>query len=68
MESTPKRVFIYEDQTGTAPYSEWLDHLRDQQAAAKIMIRITRIQFGGNLGAKEYWKDFKERYHGKESK
>jgi len=113
MESTPIRVFIYEDSSGKALYSSWLDSLRDRQAVAKIEIRVRRIRLG-NLGywapvgegvgelkidygpgyrvyfgqldstivvllcggdkksqrrdivkAKELWRNFKERYHGK---
>ncbi|PWU22285.1 MAG: addiction module protein [Bdellovibrio sp.] len=108
------KVLIYEGNDGHAPYSEWLSELRDQQAAAKIEVRIRRIRLGnmgywepvgegvgelkvdwgpgyrvyfGRIGAtvvvllcggdkktqkkdiikaKEFWLDFKERYHGKE--
>ena len=112
MESQPKRVLIYEDVNGKAPYSEWLKALRDRRAAAKIDIRIERIKLGnlgfwtsvgegvgelkidygpgyrvyfGQIGtkvivllcggdkktqakdianAKEFWRDFGERYYG----
>ena len=108
------KVLIYESSEGRAPYSQWLNDLRDIQAAAKIEVRVRRIRLG-NLGhwepvgegvgelkidygpgyriyfgrtgatiivllcggdkktqrkdiviAKEFWQDFKERYHGKE--
>lgn len=49
MEATPIRVLIYEATDGIAPYSQWLDRLRDIQAVAKIEVRVRRIQLG-NLG------------------
>ena len=52
VESVSKRVLIYEDPHGKAPYSEWVKGLRDKRAAAKIDIRIARISLG-NLG---YWE------------
>jgi putative addiction module killer protein len=51
MEAAPIRVLIYEHHDGNAPYAQWLDGLRDKQAAAKIEIRVRRIRLG-NLG---YW-------------
>ena len=106
------QVLIYEDQDGKAPYSDWVDGLRDKQGAVKIEFRVRRIRLGnlghwepvgegvfelkidhgpgyrvyfGRIGtmvvllcggdkktqrrdvvqAKEFWRDFKERYHGK---
>src|SRR5450755_1658633 len=49
MEATPMTVLIYESINGTAPYSQWLDALKDIQAAAKIEVRVRRIRLG-NLG------------------
>ena len=50
------RVLIYENPEGRAPYSHWLDGLRDMQAAAKIEVRVRRIRLG-NLG---YWEPMGE--------
>ncbi len=49
MDATPLKVLIYESAGGEAPYSQWLDNLRDYQAVAKIEVRIRRIRLG-NLG------------------
>lgn len=49
MEAAAMKVLIYESVDGIAPYTQWLDHLRDLQAAAKIEVRVRRIRLG-NLG------------------
>lgn len=42
-------IEIYETVSGKLPFSEWLEHLGDIQARAKIRIRIERLKLG-NLG------------------
>jgi len=49
MEARPRRVAIYETSAGSAPFTEWLDGLRDPKARARIRIRIDRVSLG-NLG------------------
>lgn len=44
-----KQLFIYKTPTGSVPYRDYLDSLRDRRAAAKIRIRVTRAQMG-NFG------------------
>jgi len=44
-----KHLIIYETATGVAPFREYLDSLRDRQAAAKIKTRVSRAQMG-NFG------------------
>jgi putative addiction module killer protein len=44
-----RKSLIYQTATGTEPYTEYLDALRDRRAAAKIKTRVTRAEMG-NLG------------------
>ena len=44
-----RKSIIYKTAAGVEPYVEYLDSLRDRQAAAKIKIRVTRAEMG-NLG------------------
>ncbi len=41
------QVYVTED--GRAPFSEWLNSLRDERAQAKIRVRLDRVRLG-NLG------------------
>ncbi len=49
MEVHPRELIIYETAQGKAPFSEWLDSLRDRSARARIRKRLDRIELG-NLG------------------
>jgi putative addiction module killer protein len=49
MEVYPRELFIYETEQGEAPFSEWLDSLRDRSARARIRKRLDRVELG-NLG------------------
>jgi putative addiction module killer protein len=49
MEVTPRDLTIYQTPAGKAPFTEWLDNLRDDRARARIDKRLARIQLG-NLG------------------
>ncbi len=49
MEVTPRELIIYETEQGEAPFSEWLDSLRDRLARARIRKRLSRVELG-NLG------------------
>ncbi|MEO0455627.1 MAG: type II toxin-antitoxin system RelE/ParE family toxin [Cyanobacteria bacterium P01_A01_bin.114] len=49
MPSESYEIRIYETTAGKAPFSNWLDSLRDRKAKAKIQIRLERIRMG-NFG------------------
>lgn len=49
MESQPRELRIYETQHGDAPFSSWLDSLKDREARARIRKRLNRVALG-NLG------------------
>jgi len=49
MESQPRELRIYETDDGNAPFSAWLDSLRDREARARIKKRLGRVVLG-NLG------------------
>jgi putative addiction module killer protein len=49
MESQPRELRIYETDDGNAPFSSWLDSLRDREARARIKKRLDRVALG-NLG------------------
>ncbi len=49
METRPKRVEIYETDSGECPYENWFDRLKDRRAQAKIKVRISRVE-EGNMG------------------
>ena len=49
MEVNPRELIIYETEQGEAPFSEWLDSLRDRLARARIKKRLDRVELG-NLG------------------
>lgn len=42
-------VRIYNDSTGQAPFTRWLETLADQRGRAAVKARILRVQ-AGNLG------------------
>lgn len=42
-------IRIYTDETGRAPFEEWLDALKDAQGRARVRARIARLQ-AGNFG------------------
>lgn len=48
-QSLPRTVEVYLDRQGHAPFTEWLEALRDRRARAKIRVRIDRLRLG-NLG------------------
>lgn len=49
MEAAPRTLRIYTTAEGRAPFSEWLDSLRDQRGQALIEVRLDRVRFG-NFG------------------
>jgi putative addiction module killer protein len=49
LDTVPLAVEIYETEVGRVPFSEWLMALKDQQAAARILLRIDRAKLV-NLG------------------
>jgi putative addiction module killer protein len=42
-------IQIYLDKRGREPYTEWLKKLKDRQAVARIVLRVSRMA-GGNFG------------------
>jgi putative addiction module killer protein len=44
-----KRLIIYQTVSGSEPYVEYVDSLRDREGAARIKSRVTRTELG-NLG------------------
>jgi len=49
MESFERKIEVYVTQEGKAPFTEWLDALRDLRGRDKIRSRLDRVQLG-NLG------------------
>lgn len=49
MEVRPRELRVYETLSGTAPFDDWLDGLRDAKSRARIQVRVDRIE-KGNLG------------------
>jgi putative addiction module killer protein len=47
--ANPKEIRIYQTIEGNAPFTQWLDSLRDLKAQSKIRIRLARVE-QGNLG------------------
>lgn len=45
----PRRVEIYETESGDAPYEIWFDGIRDAKTQGRIKARIARVRLG-NLG------------------
>lgn len=42
----PKQLELYLTREGDAPFTEWLDTLRDVKARAKIRVSLDRLQLG----------------------
>jgi putative addiction module killer protein len=49
MQSHSRELRVYETQRGEAPFSSWLNALRDRDARARIRKRLDRVKLG-NLG------------------
>ncbi|MBI2877392.1 MAG: type II toxin-antitoxin system RelE/ParE family toxin [Candidatus Tectomicrobia bacterium] len=49
MEAHPRDVQIYLTREGKAPFSDWLESLKDDQARGNIRARINRVRLG-NFG------------------
>lgn len=49
MESQTRELRIYETDDGDAPFSSWLNSLKDREARARIRKRLDRVALG-NLG------------------
>lgn len=50
------RVFRYQQENGSEPFTQWVTSLKDRQARARIDMRITRIETG-NLGDCKHLKE-----------
>lgn len=48
-EAAPREIEIYLTEEGRAPFTEWLDSLRDIRGRVKIRTRLDRVQLG-NIG------------------
>ncbi|MEG4941507.1 type II toxin-antitoxin system RelE/ParE family toxin [Microcoleus sp. F4-D5] len=49
MEVQPREIRRYTTPEGTAPFTEWLDSLRDRNVRVRIKSRLDRVE-QGNLG------------------
>lgn len=49
MEAGPRDVRVYVRADGKAPFSEWVESLRDRRAAVRVWSRVARLRLG-NLG------------------
>jgi putative addiction module killer protein len=49
MVETPYRLEYYLDDNGEAPFTKWLEALRDRVAFSRIAVRLDRMQ-AGNFG------------------
>lgn len=43
------KLFVYRDQGGREPFSDWMDRLKDRSAKTRIQMRLQQCQ-SGNLG------------------
>lgn len=43
------KIYRYQDENGKEPFSNWLNNLKDKQAAARIRMRILQMK-AGNFG------------------
>jgi putative addiction module killer protein len=53
---TPRKVIIYADESGTEPFTEWLEGLRDTQGRRRILTRLRRVE-QGNYGDYKFLQD-----------
>lgn len=49
MDSKPREIEYYVTEDGKAPFTEWLNWLKDLQSKAKIRVRLDRVRLG-NFG------------------
>lgn len=49
MEATERDIEIYTTEDGKAPFTEWINSVRDIRAQAKILVRLDRVRLG-NFG------------------
>jgi putative addiction module killer protein len=49
VEAHPRELRVYETPSGTSPFDDWLDGLRDAKGRARIEIRLDRLE-QGNFG------------------
>lgn len=49
----PKTVIVYHDQSGSEPFSDWLNRLRDPITRRRILKRLMRLEHG-------HYGDFKQ--------
>lgn len=46
MEPRPRELKVYETSSGSAPFEDWLDNLRDARGRAVIRVRLDRLSQG----------------------
>jgi len=49
VEAHPRELRVYETPSGTYPFDDWLDGLRDAKGRARIQTRLDRLE-QGNFG------------------
>ncbi len=49
MDARPRELKVYESPSGTAPFDDWLESLRDVKNRARIQVRLDRLE-QGNFG------------------
>lgn len=49
MQVRPRELKVYESPSGTVPFDDWLESLRDVKSRARIQVRIDRLE-QGNFG------------------
>lgn len=42
----PKKVIVYQDASGTEPFTDWLNNLRDEKGRRAVLKRISRLEYG----------------------
>jgi putative addiction module killer protein len=49
VEAQPRELRVYETPSGTVPFDDWLNGLRDAKGRARIQVRLDRLE-NGNFG------------------
>ena len=49
-EAYPREIRRYRTATGSEPFTEWVESIRDQRTQDRILARIESIESGGNFG------------------
>ena len=49
-EAYPREIQRYRTPSGSEPFTEWVESIRDQRTQDRILARIESIESGGNFG------------------